>query len=806
MAKLRLDGFENERQALADPNVWEDVLRMIAERKMPPPGSARPSPESYARVSAWIESRLDRIVAARKLDPGRVTARRLNRAEYNHTVRDLLHVDLRPADDFPVDDSGYGFDNNGDVLSTSPVLMEKYVRAAGKLARAAIWDRPRQAPPTRFRLQADRRQAGEPATAAIGEVAPFTPDGSMSLGYAFPATGAYRISFGAVDRRLRSPENGRYLNDVPAPPPRIMTMTLDGERIATKAVEAANGFDRSEQVARRIAAGTHSIWLGFVDSNAEPMNPNLEYAQRRLWVDFLEINGPFDADARPLPESHRRIVICTPDAEEPWRPCMRRLLAQLLRRAFRRPATARQIDRFMQLAERAMKNGAGFESAVQLALQAVLVSPEFLFRIERDPHSEDEDGVEQIDAFELASRLSYFLWSSMPDDELLDAAEQGGLNDSDELQRQVRRMLDSPKSTAFVENFAGQWLQLRNLAQASPDAALFPEFDGELRAAMKRETELFFAAVVREDRSLLEFLDSDFTFLNERLARHYGIDGVEGDEFRKVALTDSRRGGLLSHAGILTVSSYPTRTSPVLRGLWVMENLLGQAPPPPPPDVPELEESELGIGGTLREQLEKHRADENCASCHRVMDAIGFGLENYDPIGRWRTHEGKLPLDVSGEVAGRQTLRVAGRVEEHLARQRSECGGQSAHKEIDGLCLGTRRRTQRQSGRGRDPDRAGCRRIPLFRIDRRHRIEHAFSDAPPRAGRERKVTGLKRARACPKQPAATLPWPTAGWPAGCGTTRRPAPRRRSLPWRRCRCRTHWKEEFRYAASLLVSAA
>ena len=688
MAKLRLDGFENERQALADPGVWEDVLRMIAARKMPPAGSARPSPESYARVSAWIESRLDRIVAARKPDPGRVTARRLNRSEYNHTVRDLLHVDLRPADDFPVDDSGYGFDNNGDVLSISPVLMEKYVRAAEKLARAAIWDSPRQAQPTRFRIQADRRQAGEPQAAAIGEVAPFTPDGSMSLSYEFQATGNYRISFGAVDRRLRSPDNGRYLNNVPAPPPRIMTMTLDGERIATKAVEAANGFDRSERITRRIAAGTHAIRLGFIDADAQPMNPNLEYDQRRLWVDYLEISGPFDAAARPLPESHRRIVICTPDAEEPWRPCMRRLLAQLLRRAFRRPAAAGRSDRFMQLAERAMKDGAGFEGAVQLALQSVLVSPEFLFRIERDPHSADADGMGRIDAFELASRLSYFLWSSMPDDELLDAAEQGGLDDPDELQRQVRRMLDSPKAAAFVENFAGQWLQLRNLAQASPDAALFPEFDDELRAAMKRETELFFAAVMREDRSLLEFLDSDFTFLNERLARHYGIDGIEGDEFHRVALTDERRGGLLSHAGILTVSSYPTRTSPVLRGLWVMENILGRAPPPPPPDVPELEATEAGIGGTLREQLEKHRANESCASCHRVMDAIGFGLENYDPIGRWRTHEGKLPLDVSGELPGGKRFESPAELRRILRDSEADTAARALTKKLMTYALG----------------------------------------------------------------------------------------------------------------------
>ena len=622
MADLRLDQFADEGEALRHPGVWDDVLRMTRSGKMPPPGNNRPTAAELSSLAAWIESRLASMAAHRKDRPGRVTARRLNRAEYNNTVRDLLHVGLRPADSFPVDDSGYGFDNIGDVLSVSPLLMEKYIDAAGKLARAAIWDRPRHAEPTRFRIQAVRDPENP---AAIGRVSRFTADGSIRLTHEFPAEGVYEFAFGAVDRRQRSEDDGRYLPDMEAPPPRIMTLTIDGNRMATKAVEAAQYFDRSERVRHRIQPGRKEIWLGFINFAGNPMDPNDAFKVRKLWVDYLEINGPFDAAPLPLPSSHRRIVTCRPAGEEPWEPCAEEIIERIARRAYRRPLEEDERRHLIRLAVSAMRDGESFEGMLQTVLQAILVSPQFLFRIERDPDPHESRPARWIDSYELASRMSYFLWSSMPDDELLDAAGRGLADSREAISLQVQRMLADPKSAALVENFGGQWLQLRNLAGVQPDGERFPDFDDDLRQAMEEETRRFFKSIVQEDRSVLDFLDSNYSYLNERLARHYGIDGVEGAEFRRVQLQDRRRGGLLGQASILTVSSYPTRTSPVLRGLWVMDTILGQSPPPPPPNVPELEVREGEISGTLRQQLEEHRANEGCMSCHLVMDAIGFG-------------------------------------------------------------------------------------------------------------------------------------------------------------------------------------
>ncbi len=649
MADLRLDRFADESEALRHPGVWDDVLRMTRSGKMPPPGSNRPTAEEVASLAAWIESRLASMAVHRIDWPGRVTARRLNRAEYNNTVRDLLLVDLQPANSFPVDDSGYGFDNIGDVLSVSPLLMEKYIDAAGDLARAAIWERARLAAPTRFRIQAvrDPRNA-----AAIGRVSPFTDDGSIRLTHAFPAEGVYEFAFGAVDRRQRSEDDGRYLSGMEPPPPRIMTMTVDGKRMATKAVEAGQYFDRSERVRHRIEPGRKEIWLGFIDFAGKPMDPNEAFSDRKLWVDYLEINGPYDAAPLPLPASHRGIVTCRPEGEEPWSPCAEAIIGRLASRAYRRPPGQDEWRRLMRLAGNAMRNGESFEGMLQTVLQAILSSPQFLFRIEQDPKSNESGLARWIDSFELASRMSYFLWSSMPDEELLDAAKRGLADSGEAIAQQVQRMLADPKSAALAENFGGQWLQLRNLAGVRPNSDRFPEFDDKLRQAMQEETRHFFDSIVREDRSILEFLDSDYSYLNERIARHYGIEGVRGEEFRRVRLSDRRRGGLLGQASILTVSSYPTRTSPVLRGLWVMDSILGQSPPPPPPDVPELEVREGELRGTLRQQLEEHRANEGCMSCHLVMDAIGFGLENYDAVGKWRTHEGTQPVDASGTLPG----------------------------------------------------------------------------------------------------------------------------------------------------------
>ncbi len=685
MAELRLDSFADEEAALQHPEVWLDVLRVTRAGKMPPPGGAQPSAAELEAVAGWIEGRREAMARFETARAGRVTARRLNRAEYNNTVRDLLGVDLRPADSFPVDDSGYGFDNNGDVLSISPLLMEKYVEAAGRLARAAVWDGPRLAEPTRFRVQAQRNEAN---AGAIGRVAPFTADGSLRATYRFPAKGFYEFAFGATDRRQRSEDNGRYLPDMEPPPPLLMTMSIDGRRMATKAVEAAEYFNRSERVRHLMEPGDSDVWLGFIGFDGQPLNPNQQFQQRKVWVDYIEINGPFDADPVPPPASHRRIVTCRPSGEEPWVPCAEQVVRRLLRRAYRRSPGAKEVDGLMRLAKRSMEGGDSFERMVRTVLQSVLVSPSFLFRIERVSPTSPQGEPRAIRGFELASRLSYFLWSSMPDDELLDAAESGTLDTDDGLRRQTRRMIEDGRSNALVENFAGQWLQLRNLALSQPDAKRFPDFDEELRAGMLRETQLYFERILREDRSILDFLDSDFSYVNGRLAAHYGIDGVTGDEFRRVRLPDDRRGGLLGHASVLTVASYPTRTSPVLRGLWVLENMLGQKPPPPPPDVPELEVREGELVGTLREQLEAHRANEGCMSCHLVMDAIGFGLENYDAVGQWRDTDGAAPVDAAGTLPGNLAFETPAQLRRILRETEAEAFSRTLAKKLLTYALG----------------------------------------------------------------------------------------------------------------------
>ena len=685
MAELRLDQFQSEPEALRHPGIWDDVLRVTTLGKMPPPGSLAPTKPELESLAGWIESNRSAMEPHRTTQARRVTARRLNRAEYNNTVRDLLGIDVRPADTFPVDDSGYGFDNIADVLSISPLLMEKYIAAAGKLARAAVWDEPRSAEPTRFRIQAARDASNSDA---IGRISPFTADGSIQLSFELPAAGFYEFAFGAIDRRQRSEEDGRYLPDMQPPPPRLMTMRLDGLRMATKAVEAAQYFDRSERVTHRIEPGTVDIWVGFIDQSGDPLDPNTEYSQRKLWVDYLEINGPFDAEPLPLPASHRRLLACRPDGEEPWEPCARRIIERLALRAYRRPPTRLELQSLMRLGARAMRDGESFEGMIQTVLQTVLVSPQFLFRIERSPAGGSDQPARELDDFELASRLSYFLWSSMPDDALLEFAAAGGLRSAEALRRQARRMLVDPRSSALVENFGGQWLQLRNLTQVQPDAERFPAFDEELRASMLRESELFLDSIVRENRSILDFLDSDFTFVNETLARHYGIGDVSGAAFRRIALPNEQRGGLLGQASLLTISSYPTRTSPVLRGLWVLENILGQSPPPPPPGVPELEIQEGPLGGTLREQLEAHRSNAGCMSCHRVMDAIGFGLENYDATGRWREREGDLPLDTSGTLPGDHSFQSPAELREILVETEAQSFSRTLAKKLLTYALG----------------------------------------------------------------------------------------------------------------------
>jgi hypothetical protein len=497
-AGVALDLYKNEAGVIKDRAVWEKVLQILRAGDMPPKNKPKPTQAERDLLTAWLDSRLGLIDCSLNEGPGRVTIRRLNRVEYNNTIRDLVGIDFHPADDFPADDVGYGFDNIGDVLSMPPILMEKYLAAAEKI----------------------------------------------------------------IDKVFRTPE------------------------------------------------------------------------------------------------AKERIFICQP-ADKNKRECARKIIQEFARRAYRRPATEDEIIRLLRFVEQAERNGDGFEQGIRLACTAVLVSPNFLFKVELDPNPRDTTSpIRTLNDYELATRLSYFLWSTMPDEELFRLAKEGALRKDDNLEVQVQRMLHHPKAVALVENFAGQWLQTRNLRNVTPDTGRFPDWDDELRTAMLRETELFFAAVMKEDNSVLDFLDADYTFLNERLAKHYGIDGINGDEFRRVQLKGGQRGGVLTQASILTITSNPTRTSPVKRGKWILENILGTPPPPPPPDVPELkEDKDTVLTGSLRQRMEQHRANPSCAVCHNRMDALGFGFENFDAVGAWRTRDANFDIDPSGVLPSGQSFK-----------------------------------------------------------------------------------------------------------------------------------------------------
>lgn len=681
--------------AVEHPEVWDRVLGMVSQGKMPPAGMPAPSETERGAVTNWIETFLNRVGFERHADPGRVMARRLNRVEYNNTIRDLLGVSARPADEFPVDDSGYGFDNIADVLTISPMLMEKYLAAANKVSRLAVYGETFPEKPTRLARLLNRRSPDvNDIVSSSASNFPYSLRGAMYGTWVFPVDAEYEFrlriaNFRSEEDRLtpeelerRAAERSRRLAElrrqreagVPrqrrqitpeerqaqleaareAAPPRKLVLALDGEPIFTTVVEGSTTFeyDRGEYIARvPVKAGEHRFRASYpeladLDDPRENINPDL---RRALFVDYLEIVGPFRPSTEP-PESYRRIFICGHAKGTHQPACARPILENLMRRAYRRPATPEEVDAKLRLVAMVQEEGDPFEEGIRLALEAILASPDFLLKVEREPGTgaKQSGAAYTIDDHELASRLSYFLWASMPDDELFRAAGERNLRDPEVLAAQVRRMMADPKASNLVENFAAQWLQLRNLGRTKPDPARFPTLDDELLDAMRRETNLFVEAIIREDRSILDLIDAPFTYLNGPLARHYGIRGVSGEEFQRVTLDGEQRSGLLTQGSVLTVSSYPTRTSIPVRGKWVLENLLGAPPPPPPDTVPELSESAQGENISLRERLEQHRADPACSSCHNIMDPIGFGLENYDAVGAWRTSDGNLPIDASG--------------------------------------------------------------------------------------------------------------------------------------------------------------
>jgi len=698
--KLDLEAYKTAPSMTQESDRWEDVLQKLRTGEMPPKGIPRPAEAESKLVAGWIEKELRRAELLAKPDPGRVTARRLNRSEYNNTIRDLLGITLRPADNFPQDDSGYGFDNIGDVLSLSPVLMEKYLTAGEKAARYAVFG-PEPMKPAMVRYQPPFRRKAD----GTGGTTYKGPQSYTITDYDF--TGLTMPS--AVHFTHRFPVDAEYLfRCTPAgqrpggSEPIDLGVWIDGKMVGSKQVDPLSGdggvadiSGQTREVRVRVPAGEHwvavTLLRQFDGMPAEygGLNPSkrapavrtftpppgatpdqiARFEARRaaglnqrlnihnIRIDNAEIGGPYDQLQGPSAESLKKIYVCGHLDGRHLAGCDRKIVTSLARRAFRRPVTPQETDRLTGLVAMVQKEGDSFEKGIAVAISAMLVSPQFLFRIEPETAAAG-DAPRRIGQYELASRLSYFLWSSMPDEELLRCAERGVLRQPAVLAAQVRRMLKDPKSRALIEEFGGQWLQTRALESVNPDRDRFPDFEDYLRMSMRRETEMFFESIVREDRSILDFLDGKYTFLNERLAQLYGIPGVTGPEFRRVDLSGGERGGVLTQASVLTVSSYATRTSPVLRGKWILENLLNAPPPAPPPNVPILDEEAVGTSASLREQMEKHRADAICASCHARMDPLGFGLENFDGIGAWRSQDGKFSIDASGTLPNGKSFRT----------------------------------------------------------------------------------------------------------------------------------------------------
>ena len=649
-ADLNLESFGDEAALVRGRKVWGRVKEFVEGGDMPPEDEPQPSPEESEKFTGAIDSILSKVDCTSQSDPGRVTLRRLNRAEYNNSVRDLVGVDFHPADDFPSDDVGYGFDNIGDVLSLPPILFEKYLAAAESIAEQAI-------------IAGKSGQKG-PTTTVEVENLPDSAGGGRFNDWARTLS-----STGAIVTTYRFPRDGEYFLRARAfgqqagPESAKMGFVIDGKTLNTVEVKAVENDPQVYEYQVKLKGGARKFGVSFLNDFYNEKAPNPKDRDRNLVVDSLEVQGPtLSADA-PKPDSHKRILFKTPTKEN-RADVAREVVERFASRAYRRPITGGELARLVKFVDLAAQNGESFERGIQLAVEAVLVSPQFLFRVELDrrprprPKSGERTTTPQafpIGEHELASRLSYFLWSSMPDDELLGLARDGKLRDGKTLETQVKRMLRDPKARGLVDNFASQWLQIRNLKTVNPDRSRFPSFDEPLRAAMLQETELYFEAIIRDDRSVLDLIDSDFTYVNERLAKHYAISGVTGEAFRRVTLKGGRRGGILTQASILTVTSNPTRTSPVKRGKWILEQILGTPPPAAPPNVPELADDKgLMLTGTLRQRMVQHRANPSCASCHDRMDPLGFGFENFDAIGAWRDTDGGHPVDASGVLPSGQ--------------------------------------------------------------------------------------------------------------------------------------------------------
>ena len=646
--------------------VWEKVIRKVRAGMMPPAGMPRPDAATLDAFVAHLETTIDRAAAASPR-PGRTALHRLNRAEYANAIRDLLALEIDATALLPPDDESSGFDNIADVLTVSPSLMERYLSASWNISRAALGNVNITPGTVIYRVRPDLSQDQH-----IDGMPPGTR-GGMRVEHTFPVDGEYII-------RLRLWRNTfdlmRGMED-----PHDIEIAMDGVRLTVVTVGGRDDFgkmaenpgtfgadlDKRLTVRLPVKAGTHTIWATTVlrshATRDDLIKPFIRTTVDGLdimgdpSVDRITVEGPYAASGPGESASRKKILSCTPSSRRSSQEteasevgCARQILTTLARQAYRKPVDNATTDVLMDFYAKGRKSGGHFDRGIESALQFILASPEFLFRVEPDP-ARAPGAVYQLGDLALASRLSFFLWSSLPDEQLIAIAAQGRLRQPAVLEAQVRRMLADPRSKTLIDNFAEQWLHLRNLKNSNPDLGAFPDFDDNLRQAMREETELFFDSIMREDRSVMDLLNADYTFVNERLARHYGIPNIYGSRFRRVPVADEARRGLLGQASILTVTSYPNRTSPVERGKWILTNLLGVPPQPPPPNIPPLPESGTeGKTVSLRERMERHRANPVCAGCHRAMDPIGFAMENFDGIGRWRVRQDGQPIDVSGTL------------------------------------------------------------------------------------------------------------------------------------------------------------
>jgi hypothetical protein len=649
------------------PDVLEKVIRKLRAGMMPPADAVQPSKEERADLIAWLERRLDRA-AAEHPDPGPSLARRLNRAEYENAIRDVLGVEVDATALLPPDDSAYGFDNIADALKTSPTHVEQYLSAAGKIAALAVGDPDTGAAAQTFRIRQDASQDVQVPGMPLGTV------GGGAVQVVLPLDGEYRLDVTFFKSNLGAMKGLEI--------PHQVELAVDGERVHVATIGGPEDFaalmrnitEAADEVGKRssatvpLTAGAHEITVGFVYDGAVQGSARLQSFIRSSQdlldvtghphIETLTVTGPYNATGSGQTVSREKIFVCDPQnvdaaAAGAERECATQILAPLAQRAYRGLDTEADLDVLLAFYERGREQR-GFEAGIQTAIERLLSSPKFLFRVERDPASVAPGAVYELSPLELASRLSFFIWSSVPDDELLKLAHDGSLVKRSVLEAQVKRMIADPKAHALVDSFAAQWLYLRNLDGFVPNSSGFPDFDDNLRQGLKAETELFFASVVNEDRSVLDLLNANYTFLNERVAKHYGVPGVYGTHFRRVELADEARWGLLGKGSVLMVSSHTDRTSPVVRGKWVLENVIGSPPPAPPPDVPTLDEIDPEGKMTFRQKLEAHRANPACAGCHAVMDPIGFALENFDATGAWRDYEkgvGSTPINASGKLA-----------------------------------------------------------------------------------------------------------------------------------------------------------